>query len=260
MSLESLNPEFSDQQRKSSSNASTMRNESTSVVEIENSNDVVATSDDISPVPDSISNKEESNETIDENKRKEYPTEWNFSMNIPQTSYRRPIEIPAEEIGHGVNRYVYYVCTNLYDEWIELPSATPHQINVSRRMKKYLTGNLDAEIPSYPIFPGTERNYLRAIIARISSSTHVAPRNFYEIESNKNVVDGEEEDDDLDEDKCSKFLSPYSLVPFSILPFIKSSLVKAHKNGAQKKLCLLCWKKKSFLRTIFLPYFPFAEH
>lgn len=211
-----MNLEFSDQQRKSSSNASSMRIESTSVMrknsEIENSNFVVDTSDDISPAPDSISNKEESNETIDENKEKEYPTEWNFSMNIPQTSYRRPIEIPAEEIGHGVNRYVYYVCTNLYDEWIELPSATPHQINVSRRMKKYLTGNLDAEIPSYPIFPGTERNYLRVIIARISSSTHVAPRNFYEIVSNKNFVDGsnedgEEEDDDFDEDKCSKFLS-----------------------------------------------------
>jgi len=218
-----LNPEFSDQQRKSSSNASSMRIESTSVMrkssEIENSNVVVDTSDDISPVPDSISNKEESNETIDENKGKEYPTEWNFSMNIPQTSYHRPIEIPAEEIGHGVNRYVYYVCTNLYDEWIELPSATPHQINVSRRMKKYLTGNLDAEIPSYPIFPGTERNYLRAIIARISSSTHVAPRNFYEIESNKNVVDGsnedgEEEDDGFDEDKCSKFLSHTLLFRF----------------------------------------------
>lgn len=211
-----MNQEFSDQQRKSSSNASSMRFESISIMrknsEIENSNVVVDTSDDISPAPDSTSNKEESNETIDENKEKEYPTEWNFSMNIPQTSYRRPIEIPAEEIGHGVNRYVYYVCTNLYDEWIELPSATPHQINVSRRMKKYLTGNLDAEIPSYPIFPGTERNYLRAIIARISSSTHVAPRNFYEIESKKNVVDGsngdgEEEDDDFDEDKFSKFLS-----------------------------------------------------
>ncbi|XP_070507908.1 radial spoke head protein 6 homolog A [Chironomus tepperi] len=213
MSLEPLNPEFSDQQRKSSSNASSMRFESTSVMEknseIEKSAVVVATSDDISPVPDTTSNKSETNEIADENKRKEYPTEWNFSMNIPQTSYRMPIEIPAEDIGHGVNRYVYYVCTNLYDEWIELPSATPHQINVSRRIKKYFTGCLDAEILSYPIFPGTERNYLRAIIARISSSTHLAPQKFYEIApSNMNVIDGnnendEEEDDEFDEDKCN---------------------------------------------------------
>ncbi|CAG9803440.1 unnamed protein product [Chironomus riparius] len=211
MSMEPLNREFSDQQRKSSSNAS-MRFESTSVVGKNSKNEksavVVATSDDISSVSDSMPNKREMNETFDENERKEYPTEWNFSMNIPQTSYRRPIEIPAEKIGHGVNRCVYYVCTNLYEEWIELPLATPHQINVSRRIKKYFTGNLDAEIPSHPTFPGTERNYLRAIIARISSSTHVAPRNFYEIESNKNIIDGnnedgEEENDNFDEDKCN---------------------------------------------------------
>lgn len=219
MSLESLNPEFSDLQRKSSSNESSMKFKSTSVMgknsEIEKSDAaavVVATSDDVSPVSDNISNKEEMNETIDENKEKEYPIEWNFSMNIPQTSYRSPIEIPAEDIGHGVNRYVYFVCTNLYEDWIELPSATPHQINVSRRIKKYFTGNLDAEILSYPTFPGTERNYLRAIIARISSSTHVAPRNFYVIGSSKNVIDGsnkdgEEENGIFDEDKCSKFLS-----------------------------------------------------
>lgn len=237
MSLEPLNSKFSDLQRKSSSNASPMRFKSTSVMgknsEIEKSDSavavVVATLDDISPASDNLSNKGEMNETIDENKKKEYPTEWNFSMNIPETSYRRPVEIPAEEIGQGVNRYVYYVCTNLYEDWIELPSATPHQINVSRRIKKYFTGNLNAEIPSYPTFPGTERNYLRAIIARISSSTHVAPRNFYEIGSSKNVIDGynedgEEEDDDFDEDKCSKFLSfrLFSSVFFT-LPFIKSS-------------------------------------
>jgi hypothetical protein len=129
-----------------------------------------------------------------------HPAGWNFSMNIPQTTQRTSIEIPAEEIGHGVNRHVYYACTNLCDDWIELPSATPHQINVSRRIRKYLTGNLDAEMCSYPSFPGTERHYLRALIARISAGTHVAPQNYFKIERDD---DGEESDSDNEENRKS---------------------------------------------------------
>lgn len=142
---------------------------------------------------------------VDTNK---YPAEWNFSMKIPESSYHSPIEIPSEELGHGINRHVYFVCHNLIDgEWVELPTVTPHQINVSRRMMKYLTGNLDAEISSYPRFPGVERNYLRALIARISAGTHVAPKNFYKVgASSGNEDEVEEEEDEFeDEDICSKF-------------------------------------------------------
>lgn len=151
------------------------------------------------------SSKDNAGSDVDANK---YPAEWNFSMNIPESSYRSPIEIPSEEIGHGGNRYVYFVCRHLSDgEWVELPPITPHQINVSRRMMKYLTGNLDAEISSYPAFPGTERNYLRALIARISAGTHVAPRNFFKLGASSG--DESEVEDDMDEyedeDICSKF-------------------------------------------------------
>jgi len=34
-------------------------------------------------------------------------------------------------------------------------------------------------VVSYPPFPGTEANYLRAQIARISASTHISPAGFY---------------------------------------------------------------------------------
>lgn len=150
------------------------------------------------------SSSKDNGSDVDANK---YPAEWNFSMNIPESSYHSPIEIPSEELGHGINRHVYFVCHNLIDgEWVELPSVTPHQINVSRRMMKYLTGNLDAEISSYPTFPGTERNYLRALIARISAGTHVAPKNFYKLgASSGNEDEVEEEDEFEDEDICSKF-------------------------------------------------------
>lgn len=152
-----------------------------------------------------IDDSEENKEKNDENS---YPAEWNFSMNIPESSYRTPIEIPCEDIGHGINRYVYFVCNNLNDsEWIELPSATPHQINVSRRIKRYLTGNLDAEINAYPSFPGNEQNYLRSLIARISAGTHVAPKNFYKIgKDDENEEDAEFEDDDFEENIYSKFI------------------------------------------------------
>lgn len=137
-----------------------------------------------------------------------YPTEWNFSMKVAESKYRPPVEIPAEEIGRGVNRHVYFVCSNLADdEWTELPSATPHQINVSRRMKRYLSGNLDEAITSFPAFPGNETNYLRALIARISAGAHVSPRSFYKIGSNE--MDEQEDFDDADDDDGS--LSEFTL-------------------------------------------------
>lgn len=41
------------------------------------------------------------------------------------------------------------------------------------------------QIVSYPPFPGTEANYLRAQIARISAATHVSPQGYYIFEENE---------------------------------------------------------------------------
>ena len=59
--------------------------------------------------------------------------------------------------------------------WITLPNVTPAQIIQARLIKHFFTGDLNKEIISYPTYPGTEKNYLRAQIARISASTHVSP-------------------------------------------------------------------------------------
>lgn len=131
---------------------------------------------------------------------RESPAGWNFSSTVPESQYRSPVEIPAESPGRGVNRMVYFVCTDLMtDEWIELPPATPHQINVSRRVTKYLTADLDHDVAS---FPGTERVYLRALIARISAGTSISPRNFYQI--------GSESDDDESDDDDDASLSEFT--------------------------------------------------
>lgn len=152
----------------------------------------------------------------------EYPAGWNFALEIPRSQYRPPVELPAEPTGRGVNRHVYYVSTDLADEWAELPPATPHQINVTRRIKKFLSGNLDEAVTSYPSFPGTEREYLRAMIGRISAGTHIAPRGFY-----KAGEGGADDDDASDDDDDDTSLSEFT---FTILKLLFASSATA-KGG-----------------------------
>ena len=59
--------------------------------------------------------------------------------------------------------------------WTKLPIVTPAQISQARLMKHFFTGDLNSEIASYPAYPGTEKNYLRAQISRISATTNVSP-------------------------------------------------------------------------------------
>jgi len=58
---------------------------------------------------------------------------------------------------------------------VKLPIVTPAQIAQARKIKVFFTGDLTREIKVYPAYPGTEKNYLRAQIARISATTHVSP-------------------------------------------------------------------------------------
>eukprot|EP00397_Hematodinium_sp_SG-2012_P031031 GEMP01032909.1.p1 GENE.GEMP01032909.1~~GEMP01032909.1.p1 ORF type:complete len:416 (+),score=82.39 GEMP01032909.1:137-1384(+) len=77
-----------------------------------------------------------------------------------------------EPQGTGANFYSYWVTTDLNDvEWNKLPDVEPQHIIISRDCQKVLSGTLDAPVSCYPFFPGTERNYLRAIIARITADT-----------------------------------------------------------------------------------------
>lgn len=50
------------------------------------------------------------------------------------------------------------------------------------------------QIYSFPSFPGTERNYLRAQIARISATTHVSPIGFF-------ILRGEGDDEEIEEEE-----------------------------------------------------------
>ncbi|CAF3759119.1 unnamed protein product [Adineta steineri] len=94
---------------------------------------------------------------------------------LPKSTFKSPPVVPKEERGTGVNKSTYYVCNHPGAPWIKLPTVTPAQITQARLIKHFFTGDLNKEIISYPAYPGTEKNYLRAQIARISAATHISP-------------------------------------------------------------------------------------
>jgi len=81
------------------------------------------------------------------------------------------------EGGDGGNKYTYFVANSVYDKFTQLPNVTPQQIIAARRLKRMFTGNLDTVVGGHPPFPGgTEAGLLRAVIALITTQTHVIPK------------------------------------------------------------------------------------
>ena len=83
----------------------------------------------------------------------------------------------VEKVVH-LNRYRYHVCHRIGDAWVLLPDVLYSQIVSAQKIKKLVSGDLGAAVASFPIFPGTEANYLRAQIARISSESLFAPSGY----------------------------------------------------------------------------------
>ena len=87
-----------------------------------------------------------------------------------------------EARGAGVNKFVFWVTTNLLNDWVQLPDAKPEHIIAARRIKHVLTGDLNATFDSNPSFPGLERHLLRAQLARIFHATAIIPKGLYEVD------------------------------------------------------------------------------
>lgn len=103
-------------------------------------------------------------------------------------------KVLAEETGKGLNENRYYVATgDDLSEWIQLADVLPTHIIAARLIHKGFTGDLDAAVECHPQFPGVERQYLRAQIARISCATLIAPR---DVHSTEGATEEEEEDED----------------------------------------------------------------
>ena len=83
--------------------------------------------------------------------------------------------VPPDAPGVGCNKFSYFVCSAPGTAWTELPDLLPAQLMAARQIKKLMTGDLETPIEGFPVFPGTEKNYLRAQIAQIASETGIAP-------------------------------------------------------------------------------------
>jgi len=89
-----------------------------------------------------------------------------------------------QEGRNGANKYSYWVTQapeSSASQWVKLPNVTMQQVVLARKFKRYLTGGLDNPVPSYPPFPGVERNYLRTILALIVGATSVSPAGYFEL-------------------------------------------------------------------------------
>lgn len=83
----------------------------------------------------------------------------------------------------GANKYSYWVTQSAHSGlWTKLPNVTMAQVQTARKFKRFLTGNLEAAVPTYPPFPGKEKNLLRTLIALISGATTISPAGFFELD------------------------------------------------------------------------------
>lgn len=87
-----------------------------------------------------------------------------------------------------MNQLVFWVTDNLLNDWIQLPDCKPEHIQAARQIKHIMSGDLNAQINSNPCFPGKERHFLRAQLARIFSATTIAPKGLFEIDEETNLM------------------------------------------------------------------------
>ncbi|KAJ3298750.1 Radial spoke head protein 4 A [Borealophlyctis nickersoniae] len=119
---------------------------------------------------------------------------------LPKPKVKTTPPLP-KEVRVGVNKYVYYVCNYAGGEWTRLPDVIPEKLQACRRIRKYFTGDLNTKIVSYPPFDGTEAQYLRCQIARISAATVVSPAGYY-------TFDQEEGGDDEEQHNGNIIINP----------------------------------------------------
>jgi len=138
-------------------------------------------------------NEKENNENENENEGDENEVQESQieepEYPVPKIKIKKPNTL-SKEIKSGINKYVYYVCNYVGGPWYKLADVIPEKLQLSRKIRKYFTGDLNHEIISYPPFEGSEAQYLRCQIARISAATTICPTGYYVFDTE----DGEPED------------------------------------------------------------------
>jgi len=88
--------------------------------------------------------------------------------------------IEVEMPGVGANSHAYWVCSFAGGDWTRLPNVTPDQVRGASSIRRFFTGDLEANVGGHPPFPGKEKNYLRAQIARITAASVLVPAGLFE--------------------------------------------------------------------------------
>ena len=121
------------------------------------------------------------------------------------------VDVQAEPAYKGVNRLTFWVASHASDAWVQLPDITPQQLNAARKVRKYLTGDLNASVVSSPSFEWNEATLLRAQLSRILSATYISPANALE----KVEPEEEEEPEGDEEDGKKKGPKPAKYTPLT---------------------------------------------
>ncbi|KAG6963882.1 hypothetical protein JG687_00006312 [Phytophthora cactorum] len=108
------------------------------------------------------------------------------------TAYE-PEDLEAEEGATGANKLTYWAMKdNGAYQWVQLPPVRCDQILAARQLHRYVRGDLEAPVLGHPPFPGLEKNYLRAQIARISAGTVLCPAGYFEVNEEGDIAPAEE--------------------------------------------------------------------
>lgn len=122
-----------------------------------------------------------------------------------------------EQRGTGVNKFVYWACNNPLQAWSQLPDLPPKGIEAARSIKFSFSGDLERKIITNPFFFGTERNYLRAQIARIAHSTNIVPKGLYKLveDNDREIEDNTPEEGPVKIPSTHEMASPSNWVHYS---------------------------------------------
>ncbi|CAF3687927.1 unnamed protein product [Rotaria sp. Silwood1] len=110
---------------------------------------------------------------------------FSISKHLNQEQEKLSFEIPSEPHGIGTNQYTYFVTNSPGLPWIKLPDVKPIMIEYARKIRCLFTGCLLSKVNGFPPYPGLEKDYLRAQIARITATTHISPAGYYILTDNR---------------------------------------------------------------------------
>ena len=96
----------------------------------------------------------------------------------------------------GINKFAYWVANSPAGPFTILPDLSPEDMRAAKGIKVLFTGDLNRKIITNPFYFKTEKEYLRAVIARISFSTTLIPKGVYRtVEDNQNEIEENANDD-----------------------------------------------------------------